>query len=155
MTDTELMNRCIKLARQAETNGDVPVGAVVVRRSTGEVIGEGFNRREADGCSLSHAELIAIKEASRALGGWHLTDCALYVTLKPCAMCAGAVINSRVDEVVYGASDPRFGACGSRVNLFGLGFNHTPEVRGGVMAVECAALLKEFFKKLRERGKRR
>ncbi|SDA13941.1 tRNA(adenine34) deaminase [Ruminococcus sp. YE71] len=155
MTDEEIMRRCIALAEKATENGDVPVGAVVVRRSSGEIVGEGYNRREADGCSLAHAELMAIKQASETLGGWHLTDCALYVTLEPCAMCAGAVINSRVDEVIWGASDPRFGACGSKIDLFSLGFNHTPAVRSGVLADECAALLKSFFRKLRERGKRR
>ncbi len=158
MNDTEIMRRCIELAQTAQKNGDVPVGAVVVRRTSAdscEIIGEGYNRREADGCSLSHAELIAIKQASERLGGWHLTNCALYVTLEPCAMCAGAVINSRIDEVIFGASDLRFGACGSRVDIFGLGFNHCPTVRGGVLAEECAGLLKAFFKALRERGKRR
>ncbi|MBQ1537083.1 MAG: nucleoside deaminase, partial [Ruminococcus sp.] len=117
-SDEIYMRRCIELAGLAAANGDVPVGAVVVRKSDGEIVGEGFNRRELDRSSLSHAELIAIDEASKRLGGWRLVDCVLYVTLEPCAMCAGAVVNSRVERVVFGADDLRFGACGSCFDIF-------------------------------------
>ena len=151
MSDEEYMLRCIRLAEKAAENGDVPVGAIVVKRSTGEIVGEGYNRREADKSSLSHAELIAIDQASKRLGGWRLVDCALYVTLEPCAMCAGAIVNSRVERVVFGAYDMRFGACGSLFDLFGQGLNHTPEITRGVMKDECVKLLKDFFAELRKK----
>lgn len=155
MTDDErFMRRCIELAAKAAENGDVPVGAVVVRGSIGEVIGEGFNRRELDRSALAHAELIAIEEASKRLGGWHLTDCTLYVTLEPCAMCAGAIVNSRVDRLVFGAADLRFGACGSRFDLFSVGLNHLPSISRGVLGEECSEQIKAFFRELRARGKR-
>ena len=149
--DEKYMRRCIELAKQAAANGDVPVGAVVVRQSDGEIVGEGMNRRELDRSSLSHAELIAIDEASKRLGGWRLVDCALYVTLEPCAMCAGAIVNSRVERVVFGADDLRFGACGSCFDLFSQGLNHTPQLDRGVLKDECAALLKDFFRELRNK----
>ena len=148
--DEMFMRRCIELAGIAAANGDVPVGAVVVKKSSGEIVGEGYNRREFDRSSLSHAELIAIDAASKRLGGWRLVDCELYVTLEPCAMCAGAIVNSRVERLVYGASDIRFGACGSCFDLFSQGLNHTPEIVGGVLGDECADLLKIFFRELRE-----
>jgi tRNA(adenine34) deaminase len=154
MHDEKYMRRCIELAELAAENGDVPVGAVVVKKSTGEIVGEGYNRREQDKSSLSHAELIAINEASKKLGGWRLVDCELFVTLEPCAMCAGAIVNSRVERVVYGADDFRFGACGSCFNLFGQGLNHTPELERGVLGEQCAQLLKDFFKQLRNREKK-
>lgn len=155
MTDDEIyMRRCIELAARAFDNGDVPVGAVVVNNSTGEVIGEGFNRRELDRSALAHAELIAIDAASRRLGGWHLEGCTLYVTLEPCAMCAGAVVNSRLGRLVFGAFDRRFGACGSRIDLFSAGLNHLPDTASGVLGQECSEQLRAFFKALRERGKR-
>lgn len=150
-SDDIYMRRCIELAGLAAANGDVPVGAVVVRKSDGEIVGEGFNRRELDRSSLSHAELIAIDEASKRLGGWRLVDCVLYVTLEPCAMCAGAVVNSRVERVVFGADDLRFGACGSCFDIFSQGLNHTPEVTRGVLKEECVMLLKDFFRELRKR----
>ena len=151
--DEIFMCRCIELAKLAAANGDVPVGAVVVRQSDGEIVGEGFNKRELDRSSLSHAELIAIDEASKRLGGWRLVDCALYVTLEPCAMCAGAIVNSRVERVVFGADDLRFGACGSCFDLFSQGLNHTPEVTRGVLKEECVMLLKDFFRELRNSKK--
>ena len=151
MNDEYYMQRCIELAKIAAENGDVPVGAVVVKQSSGEIVGEGFNRREKDRSSLSHAELIAIAEASKRLGGWRLIDCALYVTLEPCVMCAGAAVNSRIERVVFGADELRFGACGSLFNVFEQGLNHTPAVTRGVMKDECVGLLKEFFGKLRNR----
>lgn len=153
--DEFYMLRCIELANIAAENGDVPVGAVVVKKSTGEIVGEGYNRRELDKSSLAHAELLAIGEASARLGGWRLIDCELFVTLEPCAMCAGAIVNSRVERVVYGADDFRFGACGSKFDLFGQGLNHTPVVLSGVMKDKCSALIKDFFKKLRVNQRKR
>lgn len=151
LDDEYYMRRCIELAKQAAGYGDVPVGAVVVRQSDGEIIGEGFNRRERDKFALSHAEMTAIAEASKKLGGWRLIDCVLYVTLEPCVMCAGAVVNSRIERVVYGADELRFGACGSLFNVFEQGLNHTPQVTRGVMKEECVKLLKDFFRELRSK----
>ncbi len=149
--DEFYMRRCIELAALAAENGDVPVGAVVVRQADGEIVGEGYNRREKDKSSLSHAELIAIAQASERLGGWRLVDCALYVTLEPCVMCAGAIVNSRIERVVFGADELRFGACGSLFNVFAQGLNHTPQVTRGVLKDECVMLLKDFFRELRKR----
>ncbi|MBR1764228.1 MAG: tRNA adenosine(34) deaminase TadA [Ruminococcus sp.] len=151
--DEIYMREAIELARQAAAEGEVPVGAVVVKQSTGEIVGRGRNRRESDRSPLAHAEIIAIDEASRTLGGWRLVDCALYVTLEPCPMCAGAVINSRPERLVYGAADPKAGSCGSVIDLFSLPYNHIPKIERGVLAEECAALLSEFFRELRERKK--
>ncbi len=150
LSDEEYMRRCIELAGLAAGNTDVPVGAVVVKNDSGEIIGEGFNRREADKSPIAHAEIIAIDNASKRLGGWRLIGCTLYVTLEPCAMCAGAIVNSRIDRVVFGADDPRFGACGSAFELFSLGLNHTPILEKGVLKDECARLMKDFFKELRK-----
>lgn len=147
------MQRAIELAQYAASIGEVPVGAVIVKKQTGEIVGEGFNRRESERSPLAHAELAAIDMASKTLGGWRLIDCEMYVTLEPCAMCSGAIINSRVENVYFGAYDRRFGTCGSVIKLFDLPFNHTPETAGGVMEEECAKLLSDFFKELR-RGKR-
>ena len=149
--DKKYMLRALELAKQAAAMGEVPVGAVVVKKQTGEIVGEGYNRRESDRSPLAHAEIAAIEQASRTLGGWRLIDCELYVTLEPCAMCSGAVINARVENVIFGAYDRRFGACGSVIALFDLPFNHRPEVTGGVMEEECAKLLGEFFKGLRDK----
>ena len=148
------MEEAIALARQAAALGEVPVGAVVVKKATGEIVGRGFNRRESERSPLAHAELSAIDEASRTLGGWRLIDCELYVTLEPCPLCSGAIINSRIENVIFGAYDKRFGACGSVITLFDLPFNHKPELIGGVMEQECAGLLSEFFKGLREKKKK-
>ena len=146
-SDACFMEKALELAREAAMEGEVPVGAVVVR--DGEIIGKGRNRREMLGNALAHAELEAIHEACRCLGGWQLVNCTLYVTLEPCPMCAGAVINSRIQRVVQGAMNPKAGSCGSIVDLFSLRYNHHPEVVTGVLGEECSALLKEFFKKLR------
>ena len=143
------MKRALELASEAEEIGEVPVGAVVVNNKTGEIIGEGYNRRETDSSPLAHAEIIAINEASRNLGGWRLIDCDIYVTLEPCAMCAGAIINSRIEKVCFGAFDPRFGAVGSAVNLFDGRFNHCPEVESGILLNECSEVISDFFRKLR------
>ena len=149
--DNFYMSRALELARQAAELGEVPVGAIVVKKSSGEIVGEGYNRREVDKSSTAHAEILAIQEASAKLGGWRLIDCELYVTLEPCPMCAGAIINSRIERVIYGASDHKAGSCGSVVNLFELPYNHKPELVGGVMNEQCSSILTEFFRKLREK----
>lgn len=154
MNDEIYMQRALELAAEAARLGEVPVGAVVVKKSTGEIVGEGFNKRESIRSPLAHAEIIAIDEASRRLGGWRLIDCALYVTLEPCPMCTGAIINSRVEKLVFGASDKKAGSCGSLLNLFEYPYNHRPEMVSGVMAEECAEILSRFFKQLRESRKK-
>ena len=145
----EYMKKAIELAYKSLDSDDVPVGAVVVKDD--KIIGEGYNRREKDGDPTAHAEIIAIKEAAKALGSWHLDDCEIYVTLEPCPMCAGAIINSRIKTVVFGAYELKSGSCSadSVVNLFNLPYNHTPEVYGGIMEDETAELLTEFFKQKR------
>ena len=145
--DEKFMDEALVLAREAFADGEVPVGCVLVRR--GEIVGRGRNRREKDKSALAHAEIEAIAEACRTLGGWRLWECTLYVTLEPCPMCAGAIINARIPRVVYGASDAKCGAVRGVCSLFSMGFNHHPEVEGGIRGEECAALLTEFFQKLR------
>ena len=145
--DEQFMDEALVLAREAAADGEVPVGCVIVRR--GEIVGRGRNRRETDKTALGHAEIEAIADACRNLGGWRLWDCTLYVTLEPCPMCAGAIVNARIPRVVYGASDAKNGACGSVCDLFSMDFNHHPTVEKGVREDECAALLSEFFAKLR------
>ena len=151
--DCVYMKKALELAEIAAQQGEVPVGAVVVNDSTGEIIGRGFNRREYGRSPLTHAEIVAISQASKRLGGWRLIGCTLFVTLEPCPMCAGAMINSRLPRVVFGAYDPKAGSCGSVVDLFALPYNHKPEVRGGVLENECADILSEFFKDLRQQKK--
>ena len=141
------MNMALELAREAAAEGEVPVGCVIVRQ--GEVVGRGRNRRETDKTALGHAEIEAIAEACKNLGGWRLWECTLYVTLEPCAMCAGAIINARIPQVVYGASDKKYGAVRSVCSLFSMEFNHHPKVECGILEEECAGLLTEFFAKLR------
>ncbi|WP_294407337.1 tRNA adenosine(34) deaminase TadA [uncultured Ruminococcus sp.] len=148
--DEIYMRKALELAEIAAEQLEVPVGAIVVKKSTGEIVGRGFNRREYGKSPLTHAEVIAIDQASKKLGGWRLIDCELYVTLEPCPMCAGAIINSRVERVVFGAYDKKAGSCGSVVNLFELPYNHKPELVGGVLETECSAVLSEFFSKLRK-----
>lgn len=155
MNEFDYMKRAIELAKIAAENGEVPVGAVVVKRSTGEIVGEGYNKRETKKSPLAHAEIEAVNQASLTLGGWRLVDCEIYVTLEPCPMCAGAIINSRLERVVFGAYDKKAGACGSVVNLFELPFNHFPEIKGGVMQEESAEILSEFFKDLRSKPKKK
>lgn len=147
MNDEELMRLALAEARLAAQAGEVPVGAVVAKN--GVPVAFGRNRREKDKNALSHAEILAIDAACRALGGWRLWECDLYVTLEPCPMCAGAIINSRIRRVVYGARDAKAGCCGSVVDLFALPFNHTPLVEGGLLEDESAALLQQFFAQLR------
>ena len=146
-TDIDFMQIALDLAREAAAEGEVPVGALVVR--DGEIIGTGRNRRETKANALAHAELEAIDNACRHLNGWQLVGCTLYVTLEPCPMCAGAIINSRIERVVQGAMNPKAGSCGSLVNLFELPYNHRPEIISGICADESSALLKEFFHTLR------
>ncbi len=148
--DIFYMKKAMELANEAFELGEVPVGAVVVKKSTGEIIGTGYNRRETDKSPLSHAEIIAIENASKALGGWRLIDCQLFVTLEPCPMCSGAIINSRIEKVVFGAYDKKAGCCSSVINLFELPFNHKPEIVGGVLEKQCAEVLSAFFKRLRK-----
>ncbi len=151
--DEIYMRKALELAKLAAEQDEVPVGAIVVKKSTGEIVGRGFNRREYGKSPLTHAEMIAIDEASRRLGGWRLIDCELFVTLEPCPMCAGAIINSRIERVIFGTADSKAGSCGSVVNLFELPYNHKPELAGGVLAEECAGVLSDFFKNLRARKK--
>ena len=147
MTDMELMKEALELAREAAADGEVAVGCVIARK--GEIVGRGRNRREKDKSALAHAELEAIREACEALGGWRLWECDLFVTLEPCPMCAGAIVNARIPRVVYGASDDKCGAVRSVCALFDMRFNHHPTVEAGLLEEECKALLQEFFKNLR------
>ena len=148
MTERERwMAQALDLAREALEAGEAPVGCVIVR--DGAVVGRGRNRREGDCTALGHAEIEAIAEACRTLGGWRLTGCTLYVTLEPCPMCAGAILNARVPVVCYGARDDKAGCCGSVLNLFEERFNHHPRVYGHILEEECAGLLQEFFENLR------
>lgn len=148
------MKRAIELARLAASEGEVPVGAVVVKNSTGKIVGEGRNLREGAKNALAHAELIAIDNACKALGGWRLPDCSIYVTLEPCPMCCGAIINARIDHVIYGAADLKSGSADSVQRMFDLPYNYKPDVTGGIMGEECAALLSDFFSELREKKRR-
>lgn len=147
--DEKYMEEAIKLALQAAEMDEVPVGAVAVR--DGKIIAAAFNTRETSKCATHHAEILAIEEACRTLGGWRLPGVTLYVTMEPCAMCAGAIVNSRIERVVYGAKDFRFGAFGSALNLNDAGLNHTPEVVGGVLGEECADVLTSYFKNKRKK----
>ena len=146
--DEEYMKICIELADKARKMGECPVGAIVVNKD-GEIIGKGYNRREADCSPTAHAEILAIEEAARTKKSWRLTDCTLYVTLEPCPMCAGAIINARIKRLVYGAFDEKGGVCASLMEIFDYPFNHKPMVRSRVLMDECAALLTDFFKGLR------
>ena len=147
MDDLYFMDEALKLAKEAFDDGEVPVGCVITRGD--EIVGRGRNRREKDKTALAHAEIEAISEACRNLGGWRLWECTLYVTLEPCPMCAGAIINARIPRVVCGAKDEKSGACGSKCDLFAMDFNHHPAIEYGLREAECAALLTEFFQNLR------
>ena len=149
--DEYYMRLALQLAQQAAAEGETPVGAVIVR--DGVVVGQGRNRRETDKQALAHAEIEAIHQASQTLGGWRLLSCTLYVTLEPCPMCAGAIINARLPRVVFGAADAKAGSCGSVIDLFALPYNHQPLCHGGVLKDECAALLSDFFRQLRRKQK--
>ena len=151
MTDFELMGAALEEARKAAALGEVPVGAVVAK--DGEIISAAHNTRETEKNALHHAELLAIDAACKKLGGWRLWQCDLYVTLEPCPMCTGAIINARIRRLCYGAKDPKAGSCGSIVNLFELPYNHKPQVISGVLEEACAERLSGFFRSLRERKK--
>ena len=150
LTDDEIfMEEAIKLALLAAQRDEVPVGAVAVR--DGKIIASAFNTREESKCATHHAEILAIEAACRALGGWRLPGVTLYVTMEPCAMCAGAIINSRIERVVYGAKDFRFGAFGSALDINAAGLNHKVEVVGGVLGEKCAEILSSYFKNKRKK----
>ncbi len=142
------MKSALLLAEQARDMGEIPVGAVIVK--DGEIIASAHNLREKDQNALAHAEVLAIRQACETLGSWRLSECDLYVTLEPCPMCTGAIINARIPRVYYGAKDPKAGCMGSVCDLTSLPFNHRPQVIGGVMEGECSALLSSFFQRLRE-----
>ena len=145
MTREDYMALALSLAREAAAHGEVPVGCVVAGPD-GAVIGRGRNRREETGDATAHAELEAIREACRALGDWRLEGCALYVTLEPCPMCTGAIINARIPTVVFGAREALSGSCGSVIDLFSERYGHRPAVYPGVLREDCAAALRDFFK---------
>lgn len=145
--DVAFMREAMALAKLAEDIDEVPVGALVVR--DGKIIAKAYNTRETSKCATHHAEILAIEEACRTLGGWRLPGCTLYVTMEPCCMCAGAIINARIPRVVYGAPDLRFGAFGSLINLAAIPLNHKPEIVGGVLGEENVEILRAYFKKKR------
>ena len=148
MNHEDYMREAIELARSCLPDGDVPVGCVIAAPD-GSIIGWGRNRREAVGKATAHAEVEAIDMACSVVGNWRLTDCTLYVTLEPCPMCAGAILNARISKVWYGARDRAFGACGGVTNLFMEGFPHRPALTGGILEAECRAVLSAFFDGLR------
>ncbi len=145
--DEQFMKEALLLAREAFEDGEVPVGCVITRGD--QIVGRGRNRREKGKSALAHAEIEAISQACASLGGWRLWECTLYVTLEPCPMCAGAIVNARIPRVVYGASDAKCGAVRSVCSLFSMEFNHHPKVESGILEEECASLLTDFFQKLR------
>lgn len=149
MTDEEYMKEAIALAEQAEAHDEVPVGALIVRN--GVILAKAFNTRERSKCATHHAEILAIEEACRVLGGWRLPGVTLYVTMEPCAMCAGAIVNARIPRVVFGTQDLRFGAFGSLLDLATLPLNHRPEVVGGVLADQTRDVLQAYFRKKRQK----
>mgnify|MGYP005898622581 CR=1 FL=1 len=151
MEHEDYMREALSLAREAAQEGEVPVGCVIVK--DGEIIGRGRNRREELQRTSSHAEMEAIAQANERLRSWRLDGCTLYVTLEPCPMCAGAIINARIKTVYFGAFDPKAGSCGSMINLFSLPYNHQPELVSGVMEEQCADELRTFFRELREKRK--
>ena len=150
MDHKDYMRRALELAAQAGAEGDVPVGCVIVR--DGAIVGEGRNRREENGDATAHAELEAIRDACARTGSWRLHGCTLYVTLEPCPMCAGGIINARIDRIYYGAKDDKAGCCGSVLNLFEERFNHHPRLYRGPLERECQEILQDFFQGLREDG---
>ena len=149
MTDLDYMELAIEQAKIAASLGEVPVGAVIVKNDS--IVATAYNRRELDKNALAHAELLAIDRACKRLGGWRLFGCTLYVTLEPCPMCTGAIINSRIDRVVYGALDPKAGSCESVIPLTEFPYNHKPILEGGLLQQECSQLLSDFFRQLRKK----
>lgn len=148
MSESSFMAAALQQAKKAYDIGEVPVGAVIVLN--GEIIATGYNKRETRQSSLHHAELEAIAKACEVLGRWRLNDCTLYVTLEPCPMCTGGIINSRIKKVVFGAYDEKAGSMGTVINLCTLGYNHTPTIIGGYMEKECRELLESFFSQMRQ-----
>ncbi|WP_337102296.1 tRNA adenosine(34) deaminase TadA [Paenibacillus sp. YIM B09110] len=150
LEDQAWMTEAIAEARKAEQIGEVPIGAIIVRNN--EIIGRGYNLRETQNDPTAHAEMVAIRDATERIGAWRLLDCTLYVTLEPCPMCAGAIVQSRVKRVVYGTTDPKAGCAGTLMNLLQEPrFNHETELTSGILQQECASLLTQFFRKLREK----
>lgn len=145
--NNKFMEYALKLAEISYSNGDIPVGAVVVK--DGKVVGEGYNQKELLKDASAHAELIALKDACKNLNSYHLEDCDIYVTLEPCAMCAGAILNFRLNNVYIGTKNPRFGCCGSKINLLDYNFNHSCNVEFGILEEECSNIISKFFKNLR------
>ena len=149
MNQTEMfMMQALNHAKISESEGEIPVGAVIVKN--GEIIAYGRNQREMKQNALSHAEIEALNKACNKLKSWRLNDCDMYVTMEPCAMCAGAILNARIRKVIYAVSDEKCGACGSVINLFDMPVNHRPRIQKGVLENECANLIRNFFKELRE-----
>lgn len=149
--DEKYMKQAIRQAKKAYENGDVPIGCVIVRE--GRIIARGYNRRNKEGQVLAHAELMAIKKASKILGDWRLEDCTMYVTLEPCQMCAGAIVQARIPRVVIGCMNPKAGCAGSILNLLDIKeFNHQVDTEKGVLEAECSEMLKSFFRELRQRA---
>ncbi len=153
MMDKKYMRAALRLAQKAAALGEVPVGAVIVKDD--KIIARGYNRREIDQNGLAHAELLAMQKACKKLNSWRLEGCTLYVTLEPCPMCTGAIINSRIERVVIGAKDPKGGAMGGVTDLLAHPWNHHPEVHFGVLEQECGDVLRAFFKDLREQKKKK
>ena len=149
--DEFFMEQALRLAEEAAAEGEVPVGCVIVRN--GEIVGRGRNRRETAKTALGHGEIEAIADACKNLGGWRLWECSLYVTLEPCPMCAGAIINARIPQVYVGAKDAKYGACGSVCDLFSMDFNHHPKVQFGLLEEKSQALMTAFFRELREKNR--
>ncbi len=141
------MEKALELAKISYENQDIPIGCVIVKE--GEIVGRGYNKKELNKDAAAHAEMLALKDACANLGTYHLEDCEMYVTLEPCAMCAGAIINFRLKKVYIGTQNERFGCCGSKINLLNLGFNHTCEVEFGILKEECSNLISYFFRDLR------
>lgn len=150
--DERYMRQAVKLAQKAAANGDVPIGCVIVYKD--KVIARGYNRRNLDKTTLAHAEILAIKKASKYLGDWRLEECTMYVTLEPCQMCAGAIVQARIPKIVIGCMNPKAGCAGSVINLLDIKqFNHQVDITRGVLEEECSSMMKEFFVKLRESKK--
>jgi tRNA(adenine34) deaminase len=150
MNNEKWMNEAIKQAKKAAQKDEVPIGCVIVKDD--QIIARAYNKREMKQCSTAHAEILAIEKACKKLGSWRLEDCDLYVTLEPCPMCSGAIIQSRIRNVIFGAYDPKGGCMGSNMNINDVrGFNHYPDIEGGILQDECSRLLKEFFKAKRKK----
>lgn len=147
--DIKFMQTALMLAKEASDEGEVPVGAVIVKDN--EIIATGRNRREKSKNALSHAEIEAINSACEKLGGWRLWECDIYVTLEPCPMCSGAIVNARIPNVYFGAYDKNFGCCGSTLNILELENSFHPQYQGGIMEEECGTIISDFFKKLRQK----